>query len=142
MENQNSAAQGTFFRELFHFGAYKRNQGRTTRYVTGIAVFLVFLIGAVRVTQVFDFEPRVYFGIWAIVPAIGAWLGYRLVNLPSFADFLIAVEAEMTKVSWPSRIELFHSVIVVIFSLVMLGVVLAFYDVFWVWALRVLGVTK
>ena len=41
---------------------------------------------------------------------VGVWLGYRLVNIPRFADFLIAVEAEMNKVSWPSRGELIRSV--------------------------------
>ena len=35
------------------------------------------------------------------VLAFGLWLGYRIVNVPQFADFLIAVEAEMNKVSWP-----------------------------------------
>ena len=34
---------------------------------------------------------------------VQTWFAYRLVNLSSFADFLIAVEVEMTKVSWPSR---------------------------------------
>ena len=30
-------------------------------------------------------------------------------NMPRFADFLIAVEAEMNKVSWPSKAELIRS---------------------------------
>ncbi len=34
---------------------------------------------------------------------VGLWLCFRLVNMPRFADFLIAVEAEMNKVSWPTR---------------------------------------
>ena len=31
----------------------------------------------------------------------GVWVSYRLVNVPAFADFLIAVEAEMNKVLGP-----------------------------------------
>lgn len=30
---------------------------------------------------------------------VGIWFGYRLVNWPRFADFLISVEAELNKVS-------------------------------------------
>ena len=36
--------------------------------------------------------------------AAGLWASYRLVNVPAVADFLIAVEAEMNKVSWPTPI--------------------------------------
>ena len=41
-------------------------------------------------------------------------LDFAIVNWPSFADFLIAVEAEMNKVSWPSRTELIRASMVVI----------------------------
>ncbi len=61
----------------------------------------------------------------------GVWLGYRLVNIPRFADFLIAVEAEMNKVSWPSRGELIRSAVVVIFVIFLLAVVLFGYDLIW-----------
>ena len=46
---------------------------------------------------------------------------FRLVNLPKFADFLIAVEAEMNKVSWPTRTELFRSSVVVIVTILVSG---------------------
>ena len=59
------------------------------------------------------------------------WFSYRLVNIPQFADFLIAVEAEMNKVSWPSRGELIRSSVVVIFVIFLLAVVLFGYDLIW-----------
>ena len=43
-------------------------------------------------------------------------------ELPGFADFLIAVEAEMNKVSWPSRGELFRASIVVLVMIFVLAV--------------------
>jgi preprotein translocase subunit SecE len=58
-------------------------------------------------------------------------LSYRMVNLPKFADFLIAVEAEMNKVSWPTRGELFRSSVVVIVTIFALAVILYFFDFFW-----------
>jgi len=70
------------------------------------------------------------------------WLGFRIVNWPSFADFLIAVEAEMNKVSWPSRTELIRASMVVIVLMFGLTAVLYTYDLVLNWILvHVLRVT-
>jgi preprotein translocase subunit SecE len=82
------------------------------------------------------------YGLPTVVLFFGIWLGYRLVNLPSFADFLIAVEAEMNKVSWPSRTELIRSSMVVIILMFGLTAVLFSYDLILRWFLSdVLGIT-
>ena len=70
----------------------------------------------------------------------GYWLAFRAVNIPRFADFLIAVEAEMNKVSWPSRAEMFRSAIVVIVTIFGLAFVLFGYDVIWQLLLNSIGV--
>ena len=54
-------------------------------------------------------------------------MSYRVVNVPGFADFLIAVEAEMNKVSWPTRTELFRASMVVLILIFALAVVLFVY---------------
>ena len=59
------------------------------------------------------------------------WASYRVVNVPAFADFLIAVEAEMNKVSWPTRGELFRASMVVLILIFALAFVLAGFDMFW-----------
>jgi preprotein translocase subunit SecE len=74
------------------------------------------------------------------VGIVGVWIAFRLVNIPSFADFLIAVEAEMNKVSWPTRAELIRSSIVVILLIVFLALLLFGYDIFWRQLLYQLGV--
>jgi preprotein translocase subunit SecE len=85
----------------------------------------------------------VRYGVPAVVLALGLWIGYRLVNLPTFADFLIAVEAEMNKVSWPSKAELVRASIVVIVLIFGLTMILTAYDQAWAFLLaRVLQVTK
>ena len=65
-----------------------------------------------------------------VVPMVvvfgGLWLAFRLVNIPRFADFLIAVEAEMNKVSWPTRAEMFRSSMVVIVSTISSALALRF----------------
>jgi preprotein translocase subunit SecE len=60
--------------------------------------------------------------------AIGVWASFRVVNIPAFADFLISVEGEMNKVSWPSRGELFRASVVVILVIFFLAFLLFAYD--------------
>jgi preprotein translocase SecE subunit len=63
------------------------------------------------------------------------WLAWRGVNVPPFADFLIATEAEMNKVSWTSRKRLIQDTIVVLVCLLLLTVFLLVIDLFWGWLL-------
>jgi preprotein translocase subunit SecE len=51
--------------------------------------------------------------------------------MPNFADFLIAVEAEINKVSWPTRGELFRASMVVLICIIMLALILYSYDIIW-----------
>jgi preprotein translocase subunit SecE len=53
--------------------------------------------------------------------------------MPAFADFLISVEGEMNKVSWPSRSELFRASIVVMVVIFFLAFLLYGYDVLLTW---------
>ena len=81
-----------------------------------------------------------------IVPTIllvgGLWASFRAINYPKFADFLIAVEAEMNKVSWPSRGELVRASLVVIFVILALAMLLYFYDILWMTIFTKLGVLR
>ena len=101
-----------FFEEFLRVGVYKRNQGRIVRQVTFAAMALALLIGLWRMILLLrgygdSCPPWLCYGLPAVLAVVGLWAAYRSVNLPAFADFLIAVEAEMNKVSWPSRGELF-----------------------------------
>jgi preprotein translocase subunit SecE len=84
----------------------------------------------------------VQLGAAGAVLILGCWMSYRAVNMPRFADFLIAVEAEMNKVSWPSRGELFRSSVVVIVTMFGLAATLYFYDLLWQMLLTKLGVLR
>lgn len=72
----------------------------------------------------------------------GLWSVFRVVNLPQFAEFLIEVQHEMAKVSWPSWPTLKRSTAVVLFVMALLGVVLFCYDVVWHWFLRLINVLQ
>ncbi len=118
-------------RELFHFGVYKKSQGRVTRQVTCAVIWTCFAIAAWRLSIMLGGRADLRYLTAGGLLLVGIWLGYRIVNLPQFADFLIAVEAEMNKVSWPSRGELVRSSVVVIFVIFLLAIVLFGYDLVW-----------
>ncbi len=121
-----------FFQELMRVGVYKRNQGRITRQVTAAVMMIVMAIGLYRLSLALHGK-----GVgWEFVLPFtlflaGLWIVYRAVNVPGFADFLIAVEAEMNKVSWPTRSELTRASLVVLVTIFSLATVLAVYDLFW-----------
>ncbi len=71
---------------------------------------------------------------------VGVWFGYRLVNWPKFADFLISVEAELNKVSWPTRKELIRASLVVIFTILFMSAILFAYDALWKFLFGILGI--
>jgi len=70
----------------------------------------------------------------------GLWFGWRLINWVTFADFLISVEGEMAKVSWPGPAELRSSTIVVLIVFFLLAGVLRIFDLFFVFVFQFIGV--
>ncbi len=127
---------GAFFREMLHVGIYKRSQGRITRQVTFAGIAAAIALGLLRLSTIMmgrGYEWQ--FGLPGVLLLAGLWVSYRTVNVPQFADFLIAVEAEMNKVSWPTRAELFRASTVVLILIFFLAFMLAVYDVFWNWLL-------
>jgi preprotein translocase subunit SecE len=143
MSKQKAMPASSFVGEIFHVGLYKPSQGRVTRQVTCAVIWIVIALASLRLYQTLNqAEVWQYIAPLALL-VVGFWSGYRAVNFPRFADFLIAVEAEMNKVSWPSKGELIRSSVVVIFVIFMLAIVLFGYDVFWQYLFKnVLGILK
>jgi preprotein translocase subunit SecE len=140
---KENAAANTMWQDLFSLGIYKRSQGRIARQVTFAALAVVLALGAWTLQEsLSDRDAPLRMGAAAVVLVVGLWLSYRVVNLPRFADFLIAVEAEMNKVSWPSRPELFRSSVVVMVTMFGLAGTLYAYDLLWQFLLTMLGVLK
>ncbi|MFM8734014.1 MAG: preprotein translocase subunit SecE [Pirellulales bacterium] len=142
---------GSIWHELLRTGVYKRSQGRVTRQVTFAALAGTLAIGVWRLSQLLPLwfaaapsaAPSVDVGVVRfLVPglllAAGAWVAFRIVNVPRFADFLIAVESEMAKVSWPTLDQVMRSSAVIIFLMFALAGILAAYDLFWWFVLRFL----
>ena len=67
--------------------------------------------------------------------ALTLWVAWRAVNVPTFAEFLIATEAEMNKVSWSTRRQLAQDTVVVLLTTLILTLFLLVVDLFWGWLL-------
>jgi len=112
---------------------YKWGQGKNTRVYTVVSIGLLVAIGCWRIYQKLTatLDVTTPMGLWTsvlvplIVFAIFAIVLYWLINKPIVADFLIAAEGELKKVSFSSKREIavstFVVIIVVIATAVMLG---------------------
>jgi preprotein translocase SecE subunit len=86
--------------------------------------------------------PSVQLTLPLLLIAGSIWLAWRIVNVPVFADFLIATEAEMNKVSWTTRRRLAQDTVVVLVTVVLMTVFLLVADIFWSKSLSWIGVLR
>lgn len=142
----------------FHGTTYKRVLGRVVRRVTLIGIVLVGLTGVYSLSyqsmlpdtwdvtlpfvhtddgapRTFTLLPDAKITIPILLCLLTGWVAYRAVNMPQFAEFLIATEAEMNKVSWSSRKRLAQDTVVVLVCTVFMALFLLFVDLFWGWLL-------
>jgi preprotein translocase subunit SecE len=125
--------------EFFRFGRYKRNQGQIARRTTFGALALIVVLGCWRMSEYYSGQsPVLHYYVPLAFLVIGLWASFRVVQMPSFADFLISVEGEMNKVSWPSRGELYRATVVVILVVFFLAGLLFAYDAALTWILTIL----
>jgi preprotein translocase SecE subunit len=101
--------------------------------------------GAAQVShnrQLFPLLPNVSYTVPLLLTLATLWGAYRVVNFPPFADFLIATEAELNKVSWATRKRLVQDTIVVLTTVILLTVFLFVVDLFWFKALTWVNVLQ
>lgn len=113
------------------FEIYKRGQGRYSRIATFASVMTIGLGGAVALSAKLEAYAPIYvaYGVPVLLVAALATFMFWMVNRPKSADFLIATEGEMKKVSWSSRKEIIGSTKVVIVATFMLASILYAVDV-------------
>jgi preprotein translocase SecE subunit len=148
----------------FSTGRYKASQGLRVRRATMLGVML---LGAAGIYALYNHGmllsgasdwvlrvpftdlripvlPDVSLTVPLLLAVVSFWLSFRIVNLPVFADFLIATEAEINKVSWPTRKSVVQDTVVVLVTVMLLTVFLFFVDIAWGWILSrpVVGVLQ
>ena len=162
-----TAARLRAFEEQGWFSArrYKPSQGLRVRRATMLGIMLLGAAGiyslynhgtltnagvkdwVLRVpfsSVVIPILPDVRFTVPLLLAAATFWLAFRIVSLPVFADFLIATEAELNKVSWPARRSVIQDTVVVLVTVLLLTVFLFAVDLAWGWILSrpVVGVLQ
>ncbi|HEC02134.1 MAG TPA: preprotein translocase subunit SecE [Phycisphaerales bacterium] len=119
------------------FKIYKRGQGKYTRLCSAFAVAIIAGLGCMTLFRKLEaaswgLSNRATLWLATMVPAglflLLAFLIFWLVNKPSIADFMIAAEGEMKKVSWSSRQEITVSTIIVIVVVVIMATLLGTTD--------------
>lgn len=144
MAKEKTVGSASLLNELVQANRYKRTQGRIARQATLLAIWVLILIAAYQLFQQLAaytamVQYKLEYAIPGVLVAVGFWVAYRLINWPTFADFLIAVEAEMNKVTWPSKAELWRSVIVVIALIFILALLLFTFDLLWITVSKAIG---
>ena len=115
---------------------YKPGQGYWTRTLTAVGAGTLVLAGVaalwINILPRFVTENLYYWraGVCVGVLVVFSALIYFLLNKPKIADFMIAVEAEMKKVNWPSRKEIIGSTLVVISGTLLLAALLFIINTF------------
>ena len=140
----NHAKSGAFREAFLSVGLYKKNQGRIARQLVGGAgaIVVCLLCWAMNQSLLADVRMAGRSAVTVAGVAAGLWAVFRVVNYPQFAEFLIEVQHEMAKVSWPGWPQLQRSTAVVLFTMGLLGVVLFCYDMVWHWVLRLIHVLQ
>jgi preprotein translocase SecE subunit len=137
----------------FTFHQYKRSLGLRVRRLTILGILIVGASGvytirpdtgmlpdAITLTMPFDIKPiTVLADARYVIPLVllllTLWVAWRAVNVPNFAEFLIATEAEMNKVSWSTRKRLMQDTVVVLLTTLIMTLFLLVVDLFWGWLL-------
>jgi preprotein translocase SecE subunit len=137
----------------FRMSSYKGNQGQRVRRLTMLGILAIVGSGVYAMLEHQSITgnwtvrlpysgmapvtllPDARFTVPLLCIALGLWGAWRAVNFPIFADFLIATEAEMNKVSWSNRKRLVQDTIVVLVTVVMFAVFLLVVDQLWGWML-------
>ena len=141
-KQKNSEQRPGFFPELLKAALYKPNQGRIVRQVSFLTFALLGVLSAweLQRSSVLAWLGNSSYLVMVALSAVVVWIAYRLVNYSVFADFLISVEAEMNKVSWPSRTELWRASLVVMFVIFALAAALFFFDAVWTFCFELVGI--
>jgi preprotein translocase subunit SecE len=141
--SSSSSGGGSWLAEFFHAGLYKPTQGKIVRQATFFAMAGLTLWACYQLMNWLGAVWEVaQYPLPLALAMVGLWGCYRAVNVPRFADFLIAVQAEMNKVSWPSQKELVRSSLVVIIVIFLLAMLMFGFDLIWMALFKWIGILK
>ena len=133
-----------FFGNLLRSDRYKPTQGKRARLFTALGLGTVVLAGLYTFYNyaLADTGRLISYNTVLGLGLLAAWIIWRVVEYPPFADFLIATEAEMNKVSWSSWDDLKRATFVVLATVLIIALFLLGVDVVWSKLLQIIGVLR
>jgi preprotein translocase subunit SecE len=126
---------------------YKSGQGYYTRTLTAIGAGTLVIASVVWLWAQVDRAALAHAMYWkggiaaVLVGGLG-WLVWHLINKPRTADFMIATEAEMKKVNWPTRREIVGSTWIVICGVFLMAALLFVVDIAFGWFFLEIGILE
>lgn len=128
---------------------YKPGQGYYTRTLSavGAAAIVLVVVGWLwqKMTSINAFGNNLLYAQASMAVALIGGFGllvWWLLNKPNIADFMIATEAEMKKVNWPSRREVVGSTVVVIGGTLLIAFFLWVINLFFGWLFLEIGILQ
>lgn len=120
---------------------YKKTQGRPTRQIALCVIIaaLSWLLISAAGLLISRHTGIGWLSICIGVVAAAGLISVVLLNRPRWADFLISVQAEIDKVTWPSKGEVRKATMVVLVLLVSMACVIFVFDVIWQWVFKTIG---
>jgi preprotein translocase subunit SecE len=121
-----------------HFGIYKRDLANRSRIVAAVCLGVLAVLGAIWLRGLFpDLAGDVVAAAFAAASAVGI---LYVANSKKSVDFLIETEAELAKVSWPTRKEFLGAAGVVVFTMFFLALYLFLLDLGFHFVLKLIGI--
>jgi len=132
-----------FLVNLTRTDLFKPMQGWYARVYTALGLGLIAAAGTWRVFEgSLEYSKLWNFGLSAAFAVVLGWMIFRIVHFPPFAEFLIATEAEMNKVSWTNKQDLIRATSVVLTTVMLMAVYLFVVDALWTYILRMIHVLQ
>jgi preprotein translocase subunit SecE len=120
---------------------YKRTQGRPTRQIA--LCVAVSLLSWVFISAAAVFIRRqsgvLWLSICLVSVVLASMVSVLFLNRPRWADFLISVQSEIDKVTWPSKSEIKKNTIVVLVLLFSMASIVFVFDLVWQWVFKTVG---
>lgn len=139
------AQRETLLKSIVSTDLYQWKQGKVLRRSTAGAIVLACVLASQALYHSVLYDNLGMTGAYwvvAVINVVGAWFAFRAINYPVFADFLIDVESEMAKVTWPTWAELQRATVVVLATMFLFSALLFGYDIAWQKFLEITGVLR
>ena len=120
---------------------YRANQGGLTRKICLAVVSAILSWVALSLFSVFYRRQSgvVWLVICVCIVFFVSVLSIKVLDRPRWADFLISVQSEVDKITWPSNSDVRRHTLVVLWLLFSLAIMVFLFDIMWQWMFRLSG---